>query len=112
MDSEARITPKITIKRTPTLFLFLSLMLAAPQFATYFEKAPLGEDKFVHYGGPDFSIDTELQGRIVGISGTTLFIVPYPNYDHLAWEGNRIHPRPDENHGGYDWYRDNILPYL
>jgi hypothetical protein len=67
-----------------------------------------GQGKFAAYGGPDFTVDTELKCRIVAIEGSTLFVAPYENYGYLLLEGNRRGPAPGE--GGYDSiYRPKIL---
>lgn len=86
---------KVTVRLLPVVAATLTALLAAGTGVSAL-MANLGAQKFFAYGGEDFSLDTELRGRVVRIDGENLFIEATSNYYQIGLRGNQIVGNPSE----------------
>jgi hypothetical protein len=98
-------------RKITVVVVMVSIAFALLIAMAYADRPPVSE-KWVAYGGPQFTIDAELRGTVVlggeSTQSTNLLITPDPNYYHLLVEGNRR--RPVRGEGGYEGYQRDIAP--
>jgi hypothetical protein len=99
MTRNLQVTPRRSaVAAAAALLALLSTQLIAIQ-------APLGDAKFVAYGGPEFDVDAELGGQVVKIheDRNVFFLALSRNYHHFAIEGNRRRPTATEDYPDAYW---------
>ncbi len=85
--------------RTHYLQAALAMMAMLPMKAAafpFYDKLGTNDPKWAAYGGPNDTIDTEVQGTVLWIWGGYIYLSPDPAYTHLLLTGNKIKPPADE----------------